>query len=625
MQRTATALMRGGLDLVTPPVAMPPGRLVAAVNYESDVAGYRRIGGYERFDGRPPPSAAPDAAEASARRAAIGEVPGTGPVRGVWVYGGDVYAFRDGPTSAGMYRASAAGWVPMTFGHVLFFTTGTASFSVGEVVAGGTSSATGTIQRISLRAGTFGGGDAEGYLVLRGVSGAFDPGEAITSATGAAVGTTFQAVEIANGGEYEFANHNFFGSLAGLRMYFTNGVNSAFEWDGDTLAPIYSGTSIGPVELAAYVKTTLGDFILTPDGGRVLAPTEFDLPVHVAEYSNHLFLTFRGGSIVHSGIGDPFDWRVISGAGEIGFGDEITGVLPEVSGSMVVFGRGKVSYLTGTSADDFVMRSVTEGSGALPRSMQDIGQPVFFDDGGLRRLDATDAFGDWRVGTMTQAVDPLVRSIQRAGVRPVASIKVKSRDQYRVYLGDGSGFNVFIGADPPETMPFLLPIVARCACAAEVTPQDGAERLFVGAEDGFVYEFDKGTSFDGAAVPAYLRLAWNSLGAPMQQKRFTKATLEFNAPTAVTVGVGYSVDYALPGGVGGPNGAAAVNAGDRGLRPIADYGSIDWTVPEQGLVEVWLDGLGRNLALTVVSDAADEEPHTLTSVTLNYTPRRVLR
>ena len=55
-----TALMSGGLDLATPPIALTPGKVIAAVNYEPDVAGYTSAGGYERFDGHDRPSDATD-------------------------------------------------------------------------------------------------------------------------------------------------------------------------------------------------------------------------------------------------------------------------------------------------------------------------------------------------------------------------------------------------------------------------------------------------------------------------------------------------------------------------------------------------------------------------------------
>lgn len=48
----------GGLDVVTPALSVNPGRCLAMINYEPFFnGGYRRIFGFERFDGRPKPSA----------------------------------------------------------------------------------------------------------------------------------------------------------------------------------------------------------------------------------------------------------------------------------------------------------------------------------------------------------------------------------------------------------------------------------------------------------------------------------------------------------------------------------------------------------------------------------------
>lgn len=129
--RTATVVFAGGLDLVSPSVAKKPGHCVQLHNYEPNTLGtYQRILGYERFDGRPSPSAyAPagafgtDEEEEAAyiagrelRRAAIGAVPGSGPIRGIAVYNGTVYAFRNnsGGTAKVMYKATPTGWQVVT-------------------------------------------------------------------------------------------------------------------------------------------------------------------------------------------------------------------------------------------------------------------------------------------------------------------------------------------------------------------------------------------------------------------------------------------------------------------------------------------------------------------------------
>ena len=49
----------GGLDLVTPALSRAAGSLIDGVNFVPGLGGgYTRVGGYERFDGRPSPSAA---------------------------------------------------------------------------------------------------------------------------------------------------------------------------------------------------------------------------------------------------------------------------------------------------------------------------------------------------------------------------------------------------------------------------------------------------------------------------------------------------------------------------------------------------------------------------------------
>ena len=54
--RTIYYPLGGGLDVVTPAITVKPGRAIRMVNYEPWFnGGYRRVDGYERFDGRPSP------------------------------------------------------------------------------------------------------------------------------------------------------------------------------------------------------------------------------------------------------------------------------------------------------------------------------------------------------------------------------------------------------------------------------------------------------------------------------------------------------------------------------------------------------------------------------------------
>lgn len=625
MQRTATYLMRGGLNLVTPAVAMTPGQCIGALNYESDVPGYRRISGYERFDGQPSPSEGADADEAEARRALIGEVPGSGPVRGVCVYGGTVYAFRDTVGGdAKMYKATDAGWEEQTgFGYQIYFTSGSAEFLEGETLAGFTSGATARIDRVVLQSGAW-SGTAAGYLVISNISGTFQA-ETGTSTSGSATIGTLVPIQIPGSGKYDFVVHNFYGPLKSRRMYFANGSGNAFEWDGEVLAPIKVGNTAGTFDELVFLLNDAGDNLTNDAGATLVLSGDFDRPTRIAQYSNHLFLSYRAGSVINSGVGEPLDYRAAAGAAEFSFGSPVTGFFPIVASALVIAGENRIAYLTGEDSSNFNLQIISDRSGAAAWSVSAYAnQPIYVDDAGIRKLETTEAFGDWRMGTISQPIDPLLRRKRDSGVRPVASLSVRNKDQYRLFLSDGSGVSTYMNIEMPESMPFMLPIEVFCACSGEVIEGEG-ERYFVGAQDGYVYELDKGKSFDGAEIAAYLRLAFANLTAPAQDKRYHKATFEIDAPSAMTIGASFHVDYAIPNNLGGAQQDISVSAGSLSLIPFGEYDSIDWTQPTEGLLEVYLDGIGRNAAITLVSEHTTEEPHTISSMTINYSPRRVLR
>ena len=86
-------------------------------------------------------------------RSLISQVPGSGPVRAVWEFNGDVYAWRDNENASQclIYVATDNGWeqVDTTDNVTISFTGGQGSaqnpFIVGDVVTGETSGATGTV------------------------------------------------------------------------------------------------------------------------------------------------------------------------------------------------------------------------------------------------------------------------------------------------------------------------------------------------------------------------------------------------------------------------------------------------------------------------------------------------
>lgn len=767
---TSFFALAGGLDLVTPAIQTPAGRVIAGVNYEPSQRGYRRMDGYERLDGRPKPSRASywvlrfenadtpiaeddivtggtsgavgrvvvgaiaqtgdwftgDAAgyivlmgvtgtfvdgedlEVSAvkvaeadgtavnrgalnddddntwlqasiekTRAAIQKPPGSGPIRGVWTYDGDDYAFRDnaGATACVMHKATPAGWAAVSFGTEIAFTAGglrEIAFTAGgtyeiipdDMIEGQDSGATATVVQVILTSGTWAGGDAEGRLVIRdqnnlifktelldvganaGVASvdgnstvlAIEEGDTITGGTSGATATVLRvvletgdwsthdaagrliigsqigtfvaegietadqedlatvsgnsaAITLPAGGRYDFVNHNFFGSSDLLRMYGVNGVGRGFEWDGTVFVPIQTGMTD-------------------------------DRPIRVDVHQNHLFFAYRGGSLQHSSIGNPYSWEVITGAAEIGIGEEITDLLSSVSGTLAVFGQNKVSVLFGDDAENWVMRTLTNDAGAAAWTAQKIGTPVYLDTRGLRTLDTTDAFGDFNIGTITQLVEPIFAAKRAARISAVASIRVRSKDQYRIFFADRTGLTVYFGGRGPEILPFELPVQVSCASSGK--NDDGDEVLLIGTEDGTVYQLDAGTNFDGDLLEAFLRLPFNHVGSPSQRKRWLKTTLEMDGGPNTTLGLTAEFGYADPDQPPAQEQSFAVK-GSGGFWNEMFWDQFYWSSPVEGSAEAPIDGLGRNLSIAVVSRAKYEQSHTLHGLLLHYSYRGIVR
>jgi len=649
-QEVHISMMMGGLDLVTAPIVMDPGKAIAASNYEPDVNGYTSHGGFERYDGRPSPSSGLDPTEIAALRAAIQKVPGDGPVRGVWVYNGYVYAFRDQlDGSGGMFRAEGAGWIKMSFGYKLQFGSGTAAFVPDEFVLGSTSGASAMINRVVKREGAW-SGSAAGFLIVSNVSGTFaSPSEVITSGGGGhATGFPTEPVNVLSGGRYDFTNHNFYGAQDRVRMYFCSGTDTAFEWNGSVLVPIYTGVSgsdttsslnvtnlLAPIQLPTYpadrpvVALTAGGNYpnVAADGANpttfanVIMGSTAEAPSFVAHYKNHLMLGYSNGAVLNSSLGEPLEYNTTTGAGEMDFGDKLTGLLSAASTAMVVFAQNRIEYLTGDDASNFTLSALTDSSGAHAYTVQMMDMPMFLDDGGVHKATATDAFGDWRMGSVTQPVEPLVRQKKIDGITPVASLRIKAKDQYKLFWEDGTGITVYVGRKDSETLPFKLPIQVFCSCTGELEFGKG-ERVFVGGMDGYVYEMNRGTSFDGAPIESYIRLPFNAAKSPVQQTRWQKATFEISTPDPITIGVSFAVDYAK--GLGGDAANVNVEAGST-LITSDLWDEVDWAKPVEGRLEYHLAGIGPNIAATLIHSSAVARQHTISSQTYNFSRRGLKR
>lgn len=666
----------GGLDLVTPVLSISPGSALAAMNYEpAPLGGYQRIDGFERYDGRASPSAAvyyyvtytltgtvavgntvtgvtsgatavvavvgdgvlaltkmsvtpfvsgetinvsgapqgtltavplrggyPDGysdavalnAAADLYRADILKVNGAArTIRGVWMYKGVLYAFQDnaGGTACEMFKATASGWAAVALGRELSFTSGgTYVIAAGDTITGETGGATAVVTRVVLESGSWSGGDAAGRLIFASQTGTFQA-ETIKVGANLNVATlagNSAAITLLPAGRYEFINYNFTGSADTLRMYGCDGVNRAFEFDGTVFVPIATG------------MTT-------------------DTPVYIGTHQNMLALSFRG-SVQLSAIGNPYDWTVLSGASELGVGETVTGLASQPGGALAIFTRNSVMQLSGTSTADFVLSPISAEVGAIGRTVQNIGEAYGLDDRGVIQISRTQSYGNFNHAAISRKAQPIIDDMRSV---VVASAVYRSRTQYRLYGSDGTG--VIVGIEGKKIVgitQFAYPVNVTCACSCE--DATGKDVVFFGADNGYVYQADKGSSFDGEAIEAYLRMPFNNARSPRYRKRYRKVALEMSAVGYASIRVQPEFTYGDEDVASHPTSEATVQ-GTGGYYDVDNYEEIFYDARVVSSPEFSIAGTGLNVSLIFYSNTDIDLGHTLQGAMLHYTVRRLSR
>jgi hypothetical protein len=676
----------GGLDLVTPTLELQPGALRAAQNFECGVrGGYARIDGYERYDGHPSPSAAgytivqvasftntPNvndvvtqttsgatgtvaavntsppymvvtkitgtfdfthsisnqiplvigtavtttatttglqqavytAAAADVYRANISAVPGSGSVLGVFylhLLGSDgVYAFRAnaGGTAVLLYKATASGWTVVPFFNLVSFTAG--SGGTGGPLDGTTltqGGVTATVQRVMWQSGAWSGSAVGQFVVTNPSGGNFAAGAAtVTGGFTVTLSGIQTAITMSPGGRFEIVDGNFTGMVTTDRAYGCDGVNKGWEFDGTTLAPITTG---------------------------VTAPFS-DKPLHVAVHKGYLMFSY-GSTFLYCGAGTPFKWSAIDGGGEIAVGDNIQAMLSlpgnQSTATLAIFQTSNTSFLYGTSATTWQLVTYVTSIGARAYSVQNLFDMFSFDDFGVMTLQATLNFGNFSSSTLTRNILPFLIP-ERSSV--VASNISRTKSQYRVFFRDGYGLYVtVVNGTYIGSIPILFPNPVTCTYNDKTA--SGDEVNFFGSTNGFVYQLDKGTGFDGQNLFAYMTTAWDPLKSPRVRKRFRAISMEISSTGFTSFTFAYSLGYS----------SALINQPSpvSTMTPFSVAPTWDQFIWDQftwdglGIAPSDLDmtGTAENVQTTIQSSTNYIPAYQVNSIIYHYTPRRGIR
>ena len=663
----------GGLDLNTPYLERSPGTLLNVLNYEPDPdGGYRRIPGYERYDGQPSPTdvsiiviqvdALIDPAptlgdvltgsdsgatgtyldqssdpflvfvanvsgtfteddtisgvnvtadssnaifiasdetvselETVARdynRSQILEVPGSGPVRAAYEHEGVVYAIRDNDdaTAANIYRDTPTGWelVDFTATRFLNFDEGVGGsadpFAIGNEVTGETSNATGTVTAIGIQAND----RQAGYIVIGNATGTFQDNENIqvSETTVAVVNGAPQTPSLNAGGSYEIVSWNFFGGTATFNMYITNGQQTALQFDGTTIAPIFTG-----IEAVN------------------------DTPIHVTIHADHLFLGYDGGTLLHSVVGEPLNFRGDLGAFEFALGSDITNVITSPQ-SLVVTTTNNSQVIFGSGVDNWEKTFITTEKVGAANSGQYLARPLVLDLAGVIALDRVDSFGNFQDALISDNV----RSLANANFSSVVT-SVVNRFSNHYIIFTSTGFNLLVGFANNEFIGYFPINLNRIVMYASANER----RMFFGTQDtGYVYEWLKGTSFDGGNIESLLQTTYAFQGQPQSKKRYRRVTISLGSfNPRLPLSFAFSFNKGAANTRSSTFDGSALSGGGR--WDFNNWNEFLWDGQDVPEIISDIDGVGTDISMALYNNSADLDSFIVEDIVIEYSPRALKR
>lgn len=675
--------LSGGLDLVSSALAVKPGRMAECLNFEQVFGkqGYRRIDGYERYDGRPEPSkanyyvqpfregaveiGAGDVAQGALALATVIKVElvsgswGDGDAAGRLILANVAVPFADAEPIlvGGVSRASTDG--PGQRGSVSEIKNAQYAKLAREFVRGQIAPVPGA-------------GKVLGVSVYRGDVYALrnDAGE--TSASlwkSSGLGWVAVRAGLLPGGRLATDVANFSGASTTLALFGCDGVNRHWRYDGaafEFAPPVYASqaTSKTSAEIGVGSKTfvvaetsrswDVGDALLVHSvvsaenrmvgvatsydaatktlvfaaaqalGAGAFADWEIgkadftDKPSLLSAHRDHLFLGYPLGQLQSSNLGEPMAYTTT--AALFGMGDAITGLTSLRGAVLGVFCAGRIYILSGSSTLDWSISPNSQASGARFGTVQDLsGNALFLDDRGLTCLQATQKFGGFEPAIFSRDVKPLLDALTDS---VVATRLAKSKFQYRMYFKDGTVLTAAILSPSAELQPGDVSFSRQVypdapTCAATGAMADGGEGFFFGTASGYVMREDAGASFDGAPIDAVMRLHFNQLKSPANKKRFRKLSLELDSPDSVLMR--FRQQFDLDDGQYRASITNTVKAlGGGGRWDASGWDQFYWSMPVQTMAEANIDGVGRSMGLLVWHASDSDLPFTLQGLILQY-------
>ena len=583
--RTFAASCLGGLVLNQDPLTQGgqmPGSALRLINYEPALnGGYRRISGYKNSYGELTGLANSPVlgvhVSADINQGIFGcRKPASGNNHLHWynnyydvtLASGQGSGFTVGETVTGVISSSddtgvaATGTVISTTSNAIVINFGKlpdAISATGNVLTGGTSTATGTVQSTPV---------VKGWQAVTSVG------------SPTMVGVSKVRFESFNWGAAKFA--------------MADGINPASTWNGTTYVQLNGGQAPSAPSLVAAFNNHL---FLAGD------PAEpynlyFSAPV------------------------DETDWTPASGAGVINVGFKVI-QLKAFRNELFIFGSNSIKRLVGNNIADFQLVTVTSNLGCVaPDSVAEFnGEILFLAPDGIRPVTGTDRIGDIELATLSKPIQSIFEDYTaNEDLATMTTVVLKKKSQFRLFFANQDSLGI-IGAIRRSgqggagfEFSQLVGVSVYCADSGYIGDE---EFVIHGDSVGYVFRQEVGNDFDSRDIFSLFQTPFYYMDDPAVRKSFYDIDTYMRSEGEVTVNMAIDYDYSNPTVTIGPD----YTLSTRGAAAYYDKATYDTTDIYDGnpspVESTTISGSAKSISVRYVAN--DTKPsHTIQAITLTY-------
>lgn len=358
-------------------------------------------------------------------------------------------------------------------------------------------------------------------------------------------------VKVVNAGEFIAARSN--GTVT--QYYHSTGVG----WTSLGTAALLGGK----IRTAEY-NFGAGHYVLFVDGTNypalfndttnaltfITGSSDLEGVEQVAIHKNTVFFS-KGSNLYFSAPSDSEDFTAANGGGVINVSHQITGLI-SFRDQLIIFSRNKIQRLTGSTISDFQLSPITESIGCLdPDTIQEVGGDIMYmSPDGIRLLGATDRIGDF---ALEVASDPIADDVYKfaQSTSNFCSIVIREKAQYRIFAYTESeqskvarGLLVTKFSDQgTANLAWGETAGIKAFVADSKYVQNYSEIILFANEDGYVYQMELGSDFDGASIEAIYESPYMPVADPQVRKTFYKLTTYIDPQGSFEVDLSVKYDF----------------------------------------------------------------------------------